>query len=103
MISITEAVEFIREFKILKEWTDDEIKWAIIKAINENTLAYTLDKDGKLNGLCFGEDFREEKRLHVSCLVGYKKIRDFIRHYKQNYPGYIISAYRYHKYVTLKL
>ncbi|SRR6266496_5434744 len=102
-ISIDQAVAFIRKFEILKSWTDDEIKWAIIRAINDNALAYTIDKDGNLNGLCFGEDFREEKRLHIKCLVGYKKIKDFIRYYKEKYPGYFISAYRYNKFVKLKI
>ncbi len=103
MISIIQAVAFIREFKILKDWTDDQIKWAIIRAINDNTLAYTTGENDKLTGLCFGKNFRKEKRLHISCLVGYKKIKDFIKYYKQNYPGYFISAYRYDKFVTLKL
>ncbi|HEX9232703.1 MAG TPA: hypothetical protein VF849_01505 [Blattabacteriaceae bacterium] len=100
MISITQAVEFIRKHEILKDWTDDQIKWAIIKAINEKTLVYTTNKDGGLNGICFGEDHKEEKRLHVKCLVGYKRIKDFIKYYKQKYPGYFISAYRYNKLVN---
>ncbi len=102
-ISITDAVKFIREFKILENWTDDEIKWAIIKAVNENILVYTTNGDGKLTGICFGEDFKEEKRLHVKCLVGYKKIKDFIKYYKEHYPGYVISAYRYNKFVKLNI
>src|SRR6266550_3544950 len=76
------------------------IKLAIIKAINEKTLVYTTNKDGGLNGICFGEDHKEEKRLHVKCLVGYKRIKDFIKYYKQKYPGYFISAYRYNKLVN---
>jgi len=103
MTSIKEAVEFIRKNNILKEWTDTEIYNEIAHAIFNNTLLYTVNKNGVLSGIVFGTDFKEEKRLHIKCLAGHGNLKSYIELFKRRYPDYFITAYRRGKFVTLKI
>ena len=77
MVSISEAAEFIR-YNCLKDWTLDEIKLEIIKAINNNTLIYSTDEKENLIGICIAEDFKNERRLHVKAIVANKQLNRFI-------------------------
>ena len=103
-ITIQEAVNYIRSKDILQKWTDAEIYDEIARAIFNDTLIYSTDRNGTINGIAFGTDFKEEKRLHVKCLASSGgHLKQYINIFRQRYPGYIISAYRDGKFVTLKI
>ncbi len=102
MITVSEAANFIK-LNCLKDWTLDEIKLEIIKAINNNTLIYSTDEKENLIGICIAEDFKNEKRLHVKAIVANKQLNRFIEYFNNRFPNYIISCYRRGVFKTLKL
>ncbi len=102
MISLDTAANFVKSY-CLKDWTLDEIKHEIIKSVNNNTLIYTTDEQDNLLGICFGEEFKEEKRLHVKAIVATRRLPEYIKYFKKRFPGYIISCYRYGFFKILKL
>ena len=102
MTSIDQAARFI-QYNCLKDWKLDQIKHEIIRAVNHNSLIYTTDGNGNLIGICIGEEFKKEKRLHVKAIVAKGQLKKYIKVFKEKFPGYIISAYRDGVFKTLKL
>ena len=102
MVSISEAAEFIR-YNCLKDWTIDQVKLAIIRAINNDTLIYTTDESGNLVGICIAEEFKYERRLHVKAIVAKGHLIDYIKIFKEKYSGYILTAYRRGTFKRIKL
>lgn len=102
MITITQAADYIK-INCLKDWGIDDIKYEIIKAINSNTLIYTTDEKENLIGICIGEEFKEQKRLHVKAIVAKGQFKKYVEYFRKTFPGYIISCYRRGLFKTLKL
>ena len=94
MISIEEAIAFIRKFNLLKEWKDEEIHAEISKAIAEESLVFSTDKDGKLNGICFGERNDKEKKLHIKCIIAPGQLDMFVHAFRVYFRGYTLTAFR---------
>ena len=103
MVTIQQAVEFIRKNDVLKKWTDAEIYDEIARAIFNNALVYSTDKNGVICGICFGDDFKDEMRLHVKCILGHGHLKSYIDYFKKHYPDYVISAYRDGVFKILKI
>ncbi len=67
---IADCIEFIRvEDKILRSWTDKEIEIAIAKAIDTNSLVFSVGNDSKVNGICFGIPHSDRKELHIQAVL----------------------------------
>lgn len=101
-ISIDTAANFIRSH-CLKDWTLDQVKMEIIKAINDETLIYTTDDSGNLNGICIGHNNRNKKQLHISAIVAKGQLKRFIAYFKEKYKGYTVTAFRREKFKQLKI
>lgn len=99
MISINEAIQFIRSCNCLKQWTDLDIYGSIALAVVENNLIYTAI-NGKIVGIAFGKEVRDEKRFHVICMCAPKQLKLYIKYFKDKFPDYIISANRRSKYIV---
>jgi len=103
MITISEAANFIKSY-CLKDWDTDAIKYEIIKAINDNTLIYTVDNQDNLVGICIAHEDKEKKTLHVKAVVAKGNLlKTYLWYFKSRFSGYTLTAYRRGKFKQIKI
>lgn len=84
-ISLDDCVQYLRANDALCGWSDVEIKHYISKCARNASLAYTT-KDGKLNGICFGEWKEDATTFFVHCIVAPKQLKVFIEYLMKVFP-----------------
>lgn len=100
-VTISEAAEFIKS-NCLKDWNLNDIKYETIRAINNNSLIYSLDADENLIGICLGIETKEIKVLHIKAIVAKGQFKKYIAYFKQRFPGYTLTYFRGQEFKTLK-
>lgn len=92
MITVEQAVKFVKENNCLKDWSEGAIAIAIAKSIESGVLSY-CSKDDKLISLVFGKSF-DNKQIHIQCAICKGQLKNYIRLFKKKYPGHFISMFR---------
>lgn len=84
MSDLQQSIELIRSRNGLPHWTDDEIKREISRSIKEVAMTYTVDKEGKIDGICFGKWLSKET-FHVQYITG--NLKYFLNYLKDTFPN----------------
>lgn len=85
MITVSDAIMFLRKNKICKRWTDQQLREAIVKSIYNNAVAYETDANDMLVSFCFGE-WKSKEEFHVTAVAGKGKIKNLVKHLKTTFP-----------------
>lgn len=85
MITLEEAIKFLRENKVLKSWTDEQIVIGIKRAIQVAALGFSSDSTGKLNGLFFGY-WIDNETLHITAMAGKGMLKTYFNYLKKIHP-----------------
>lgn len=96
---VDDILALIREYKVLAEWSDEQIKCEIMKCFLDESIAYIPDSDtGKPKGIVLAR-WHDSCSIHVTCIAGYKgSLREFLVHMKAKYPQIRrITAHRHGK------
>jgi hypothetical protein len=89
---IIDCIKLIRSKNLLTEWNDAAIAKAMFEAVREGCFAFTIGKDGEIDGVGFGQ-WKSEEEMHVSCLVG--KLKYFVKYLRKTFPQIqTITAFR---------
>lgn len=86
MSDVIDAIKLIRQYGILKQWTNHQIMNGILTASLENALAYTRDATGKVDGICFGRWSSDFSAFHVIAIAGKGKPKFFVRFLREKFP-----------------
>lgn len=99
-MKVSDAIDFIRKYKVLERWTDEEIALALNDSLNRNSLVYAEDKNG-IYGLIFGKIDPVREKIHIICAIAPGKLQLALRYFKSKFPNYKLSMYRKGKYKEL--
>lgn len=92
MLTLKDAVEFIRSKNGLSGWSDSEIAGEIGRAINDFAFTYSVDNQNKLDGVVVGR-WDTKESLHIVYIAG--NISFFMSFLKTNFPECkTITGYR---------
>lgn len=83
-ITLQEVINFIRANGVFEKWTDTQILMYLDDSIKSCALAFTRDREGKLNGICFGKWENDAESFHVACLIG--ELKPFVKYLTQTFP-----------------
>lgn len=90
-LQVKDAVCFVREHKLFKNWTDEQIVESILRAIESGGFFWTA-KERKLESLIIAYVDQAEKTIHVAGIAG--KLKPFLDHYKKNFHSFRLTSYR---------
>ena len=91
-MNIAKAIAFIRDHKLLNDWKDEDICIALVKAIDNNLLAYEAEND-KMISLGFGK-MVTKNQIHIICLIAPNKLRLYLKYFKAKFPNFFISYFK---------
>jgi len=100
-ITVNDAVQFIRKHDTKdkafpsKEWSNNQLALEIMSAIEDNSLTFTLDSEGELDGICIcrRNDFHEI--MYVVGIIGnIESMWKMLGHFKLWFPGWRLQARR---------
>lgn len=102
MPSIQDAVDYIRQQdKILKKWSNEDLTREIYESISERAFYYSLDSEGKINGVVLGRIFGENLHI-VGILAKPSAFKLFVRILLRDYKQFRLTAYRNGEFVEYK-
>src|SRR6266516_3688079 len=104
---VKDLVNFVlknRKGKAFQEWTADEIALAFSKAFMKNEAAWSINKQGEIDGVIIAHAFPEAKILYIENILTTSRgvIKSFLQLYYKLYPGFSIEARRRGKYTSYK-
>ena len=99
-----ELVEFCKQQKIFQDWSPVQLISNLHRAIAENTLIYSVNELGQIDGICIGQT-KPGNVMHIAGIVCSRGVmmRVFYPIFKQRYPGWTLSGYRDNVFKTYKL
>jgi hypothetical protein len=85
MVTFADLLSFVRQDNILQNWTDKDILAGVSKAIATGAITW-VEKDNKLEALCFGEWLSKEE-FYVHYLRGKGHVRTLVNYLREVYPN----------------
>ena len=100
-ITITDAIKFIRANDIkhkafpIEEWSNDALALELADSVMNNSLAFTLDGDGLLDGICIARrnDFKEIMYV-IGAIGNIESLFKMFCHFKLLFPGWKLQGRR---------
>jgi hypothetical protein len=91
-----DCIKLIRDNGLLADWSDEQIKIGINRAIDTCCFTFSRDATGKLDGLVFGRWIIPAEHIFVIAAIGKGKLRSYFSFLKSHFPQcHKISALRY--------
>lgn len=99
-MQVLDLIRFIlqnKKDKVFIGMDEPEIAARIKQGIDERSLYYGIDGDGKLTGLILAEIVHDKKLIFVTenLAMSIENLKTFARRAKQEFPGYRLEAMRH--------
>ncbi len=85
-MKIRDVVLFLRKHNVLSKWTLSEIVAEVIRAIQQKSIAYSLDENNQLSSICIAR-WHTNCWLHIVAIAGERgSLKLLVKHLKEQFP-----------------
>lgn len=92
---------FIRDngHKHFSNWSDAEIVTQLLQSISDDVIAWSQDKNGKLNGIVFGRKDHKSHTIHIFAIVITEPglLKQYIRRFNRVFRSWNLTGLRDNK------
>lgn len=89
MKTLKDVVDFIRtNHKKLESWSYDKIALCVVRAVNHNMFAYSLDDKGNFTGIVAGEP-ENDKTIRVFFIYAPNNLKTFIKYFRNRFNNQV--------------